>query len=176
MSEETEVLGISDRFIDQPERTPRQVEQMVMAVTPSYPREALSAALDVADWLAGRSRAIHMASRKIGIAWIEKNGEFDIGPMRYSVGYTTTTKCIDVPGCGMVLLEALGGDFEAFLKVLGSNAYKYGVARSILDRNVYGSFFHTSNTSRLVNGVPERTPLRSDPTYALRKSVSRESK
>ena len=84
-----------------------------------------------------------------------------------------TTRCLDVPKSGMALLDALEGDFDAFLKVLSSNAYKYGTARSILDRNVYASLFHVSNASRLVNGVPERTLQRSDPSYIRPKSSPR---
>ena len=105
------------------------------------------------------------------MAWIEQNGEFSIGPMCYTVGYTTTTKCVDVPRCAVALIHAVAGDVEAFSKVLVANPYKYGTARSLLDRTTYGSLFHVSSASRLVNGVPERTLVRSDPTFAGRKTT-----
>ena len=174
MIEEFEETFPPDRWIDQPERTPRAVERLVNRVGVDSSLEEVMTALDAAEWLAARSKLILTIAKKATVLWIEQNGEFAIGPLRYSVGVTTTTKCVDVPRCAVALIHAVSGDVEAFSKVLIANPYKYGTARSLLDRTTYGSLFHVSSASRLVNGVPERTLIRSDPTFVRSKSAPRE--
>lgn len=99
--------------IDGPDRSPREVERLVVSVAVTSPLDDLIAALDAADWLAARSKAVHHLSRQIAIAWIERNGEFDLGEMHYRVGYNSVTKCINPKQAALQLLDDCWTIWEA---------------------------------------------------------------
>ena len=149
------------------DRSPSTIEQLVLAVDHRSSVDDLSAALDASDWLVGRAKGISELAKRIAIGWIEHNGEFNVGEIRYSVEYPSTTKCVDLHGCGVALLGALGGDFDEFLNFLSAQPYKYGSVASVLEKPVYRSFFATKSAARLINGVPERTLKRTDERFAV---------
>lgn len=150
------------------ERSPGDIERQVVSVSPVSPLDALSAALDAAEWLLSRARTIDALMKQIAMEWIERNGEFDIGDQHYSVGYSTTVKCLDVPQAGHAVLEAAGGDVDQLIAVLVAQPYKHGTVRSLLDQRLYASFFKVTRSGRLVNGVPERVLKRADKRFLPR--------
>jgi hypothetical protein len=146
-------------------RTPASIETQVMNVTVDSSLDELAAALDASDWLLGRARLIDRLMKQIAIAWIERNGEFDIGSIHYSAGYAYSVKCIDVPQTGRSVLDAAQGDFDQFISALVSQPFKHATVRSIIGRAAHDQLFRATRTSRL-NGVPQRVLKRVDSTFA----------
>lgn len=141
--------------------TLRQIEQIVCGVSAEDSLEQLCRVIDAADWLAARSKAIHCMAKQIAIAWIERHGEFVVGEMHYRVDYTSVTKCINPKQAALQLLNDVEGDFTTFLEFLVAQPFKHGSVRRVLDADAYQRLFKSTVTSRLVNGVPNRTLVRS---------------
>ena len=139
------------------QRSPADVERQVLSITVDSSVEELSAALDVADWLLSSARAIDRLKRQAAIDWIDHNGEFEIGELHYSVGYSTTVKCLDVPQTAHAVLRASQGDLDTLFRLLIAQPFKHGSVRSVIAPPQYTTLFKHQRTGRLVCGVPERT-------------------
>lgn len=164
---EDDVMESTDTYTGpyQIDRSPRVIEQQVLKISPASSVDDLSAALDAADWLISRAKAIYAISRQMAIHWIDQNGDFNIGDTNYSVGYSTSTKCLNIPVCGQELLKAFGGDFDRYQEALVAQPFKPGYAKRVLDQAIYRSVFRTSSNAKLVNGVPQRILNRTDSRF-----------
>src|SRR5687768_8394554 len=80
--------GLATRLVNLSERPPSDVERQVMGLSPESSLDELCAALDASDWLLARAKTIDRLMKQIAIAWIDRNGEFAIGDVRYSVGFS----------------------------------------------------------------------------------------
>ena len=120
------------RLLNLSERTPSDVERQVTGVSAESSLDELSSALDASDWLLARARTIDRLMKQIAIAWIDRNGEFGIGDIRYSVGFSLTVKCLNVPQTGHAVLEAAGGDFNHFMSVLVAQPFRHAAVRDII--------------------------------------------
>ena len=138
------------------QRSPADVERQVLSITMNSSVEELSAALDAADWLLSSARAIDRLKKQVAIDWIDHNGEFDIGDQHYSVGYSTTVKCLDVPQTAHTVLRASQGDLDVLFDLLIAQPFKHGSVRSVIAPPQYTALFKHQRTGRLVCGVPER--------------------
>jgi len=147
------------------ERTPTFIEAQVIGVTTGSSLDDLAAALDASDCLLGRAKMIDRLVRQVAMNWIDCNGEFDIGPMHYSVGYTTTFKCLDVPQTGHAILSSFGGDLEQVFALLVAQPFKHGSVRRCIDAAMYKRLFRSQRVGRLVNGVPQRVLKCVDPAF-----------
>lgn len=151
------------------ERTPADVERQVMDVSVRSELAELCAALDATDWLLARAKTIDRLVKQIAIAWIDRNGEFDIGDQHYSVGYSTTYKCLNIPQAGHAILEAGKGDIDVLFALLVSQPFKPASVRNLLDMKLYASLFKPHRNGRLINGVPELMLKRTDSRFVPRK-------
>jgi hypothetical protein len=151
------------------ERTPAYIERQVMEVSVQSELDDLAAALDATDWLLARAKTIDRLMKQIAIAWIDQNGEFNIGEQHYSVGYATTFKCLNIPQTGHAILEAGKGDIDILFALLVSQPFKPASVRNLIDMKLYASLFKAHRTGRLINGVPERLLKRTDARFVPRK-------
>jgi hypothetical protein len=147
------------------DRSPREVEREVISVSVDSTQDQLAQALDSADWLLSRAKAIKQLINQIAIAWIDRHGEFEIGNLRYSVTYSTTTKVRNIHQCGHTLLTRLNGDLDQLFDTLVAQPYKPGTSKRILDKKEFSSLFMTKLAGRLVNGVPDRQLHRADKRF-----------
>ena len=138
------------------ERTPADIEREVMKVSAESSRDELCAALDAADWLFARAKTIDRLMKQIAIGWIDRNGEFDIGDVHYSAGFSLSVKCVDVLQTGQTVLKVAEGDFDRFLSVLVSQPFKHAAVRNIIGKKLHDRLFKAHRTGRLINGVPDR--------------------
>lgn len=173
MNDETAIDEISDtilptRLANLRERTPSDIEGQVLAIGSKSTREELFAALNAAEWLIARARSIDRIMKQLAIGWIDENGEFDIGPMHYSVGFSISVKCLNVQQTGRAVLEAAGGEIDRLLSVLVAQPFKYSAVRNCIEKKLYNTLFMPYRSGRLINGVPERLLKRSDPTFVRR--------
>jgi len=137
--------------------SPNVVEAKVMLITPMSSLDELAVGLDAATWLLSRARTIDQMAKSVAMTWIDHNGEFDIGDQHYSVGYSTSVKCLDVPQTAHAVLRASHGDLDALFRFLIAQPFKHGSVRSVIAPPQYTALFKHQRTGRLVCGVPERT-------------------
>jgi hypothetical protein len=156
---------IAPRLCNLRERTPADIERQVVATRSESSQDELAAAIDAAEWLLARAKTIDHLMKQIAIGWVERNGEFDIGDMHYSVGYSTTMKCLNVPQVAHAVLDSAGGDFNRLLDALVAQPYKHGTVRTLIEKKVYGQLFKPHRTGRLINGIPERILKRTDKRF-----------
>lgn len=101
------------------------------------------------------------------VAWIEQNGDIDVGEIRYYAGHEKKVKPRN-PNMAefyKAVLIAVGGDEAAFASALAANAFKHGTIRKLLDES-YGEeegerqfelLFETVVTPKLEEGKPKKT-------------------
>jgi hypothetical protein len=160
---------IALRLLKLIERTPSEIERQVMGISIRSDVDALAAAVDATEWLLARAKTIDRLMKEIAIAWIDRNGEFDIGEQHYSVGYSTTFKCLNIQQTGHAILEAGKGDIGVLFELLVSQPFKPASVRNLIDMKLYGSLFKAHRTGRLINGAPERLLKRTDLRFVSRK-------
>lgn len=68
------------------------------------------------------------------LAWVQANGPIENGDKRWYVGKDKTTKCRDVAGTVKAVLEATGGDVEAFTACLSTGAFKPAATIKVLGK------------------------------------------
>ncbi len=157
--------GLATRLMNLSERTPSDVERQVMGLSAGSSLDELCAALDATEWLLARARTIDRLMKQIAIGWIDRNGEFAIGDVRYSVGFSLAFRCLNVPQTGHAVLEAAGGDFNHFMSVLVAQPFRHAAVRDIIGNRLHGCLFRAHRTGRLVNGVPERILKHADARF-----------
>jgi hypothetical protein len=157
--------AVDARLLGLSERAPADVERQVLAVSVASSLDQLCAALDASEWLLARARTIDCLMKQIAIAWIDRNGEFSIGQVRYWVQYPLTVRCLNVAQTGHAVLEAAGGDFDHFLEILVAQPYRHAAVRSIVGKALHGRLFSAHRSGRLANGVPQRVLKRADATF-----------
>ncbi len=156
---------VSTPLVNLSERMPADVERQVTGLSAESSLDDLCAALDASEWLLARAKTIDRLMKQIAIAWIDRNGEFAIGDIRYSVGFSLTVKCLNVPQTGHAVLQAAGGDFNHFMSVLVAQPFKHAAVRDIIGNKLHGRLFRVNRTGRLVNGVPERILKHADSRF-----------
>ena len=87
--------------------------------------------------------------------YIEANGPFQVGEVKYYVGEKKKTVCVDVPTCIEALLTRLGGDFGEFCKLLASQPLKPGAARGVLEKE-WDQHFRVEIVKDVKTGKPVR--------------------
>lgn len=143
-------------------RAPEEVERQVLSVSRESTLDDLCAALDAAEWLLTRARTIERLAKQIAIAWIDRNGEFDVGDTHYSVGYAYTVRCLDIPQTANAVLQAAAGDLDRLFDVLVSQPFKHASVRTVIGRPLHERLFESRRTAALKNGVPQRDLKRAD--------------
>ena len=104
------------------------------------------------------------------IEWIEAHGEPLVetagGPRRLYVAPDKTTKCLDNRDALVAVLTATGGDVDALLGCLSSNAFKPGACKAVLG-DEWPKHFEVKETKRLGEGTARKSlRLASNPEEA----------
>ncbi len=105
-------------------------------------------ASEFVDALGAAYRQIKERYEQAAVAYIKANGEIRSGERRLWVEPNTTVKCTDVKGTLQALLEVTGGDLEAVVGCLASDAWKQGQTRKVLGDRAEG-LFETKVTSKV---------------------------
>lgn len=109
-------------------------------------------------FMAGQIKALQQSMDARLMEWIEANGAITIGTRKIYVGTKKDTKCKDLKPALVALLEASGGDWEAFAECLSSNAIKYGAAKTVLGEDVWAQHFEVVTKTELKEG--EEKPVK----------------
>ena len=123
--------------------------------------------LDALNVLARRARELKSILEEAVVSWIEDNGDLHVPgtTVRYYAGTKKTTKCVDVRRAFEAVLDAAGGDLEAAMETLASNAIKAAAARKVLSGEAYGSLFVTEEKPVLKEGKATKSLIRVDERF-----------
>lgn len=152
--------------------TVRSIERQITLIGRRSSLDDLAAALDASEWLLSRAKTIRELAKLRAIEWIEQNGSFCIGPIEYTIGYTTTTRCMDVIGVATAVLNASGGDLHSLLNLLVSQPYKHGSVRRVISEPDFRSLFETRRSSSLKTGEPTKALQQRDRRFTSRSQMA----
>ena len=120
--------------------TINEIEDRAMALLIDEPEVDLQSWLNLSSVLMARAKQIRQRVEQIAVKWIEANGPVMSGDLQYTVGYRREVHCLDRQRTLDMILECSGGDLNAIVDHLRSDAYKYGsVRREQIQRGIQGS-------------------------------------
>lgn len=95
-------------------------------------REQMLASLDLVKRLGEVYRAMKEHVESAATKWVQANGPFEDGTTRYYVGTAKKTKCRNLRATVEAIMQATGGDLDALVDCLASDAFKPGETRKTL--------------------------------------------
>ena len=101
------------------------------------------------------------------MAWMKANGITDLEvseDIRYYVGTVKRTKILDLRATAEAILDATGGDLDAFCEALSANAIKPGHAKKLLGK-AWGDHFDVTEELDLKTGKPKKALKLADKRY-----------
>lgn len=109
------------------------------------------------------------------IQHIDRNGDIEVGEgQRLYVGNTRVTKSIDDKRVFLLVMEASGGDINAFQGgaegVLVSQPWKSGAVRKLIGEDLFESAFFSETVKDLKTGSSKRSVKTFDETFSARRS------
>ena len=124
--------------------------------------EAVLDSLNTLDAVTRRARELKSAVEDSVVSWIEANGDLHVPgtSVRYYAGTKKITKCVDARRAFEAVLDAAGGDLEAAMETLASNAIKAAAARKVLPGEAYGALFVTEEKPVLKEGKTSKSLIR----------------
>lgn len=133
------------------------VENDIILLTPLVPKDIVLQAMERVHFLKKEAKRLDDLFEQFAIEWIRSNGDLVVNDtVRYYVGATKTTKCVDVPETIKALLNATDGDFGKLCETLSSGCIKHGAAKKILSEEDFTKLFITSSSDNLEEGKPDK--------------------
>jgi hypothetical protein len=142
------------------------IEKECTAIGPKLTNAQVIAVYDRAQFYASEMKRIKALTEGLVMDWIRENGDLVVSDsVRYYIGTEKNTKCVDMKGACMAILDAVGGDFEAFGEILSSNAIKHGAAKKILPPATYDTLFRVEIRESLEEGKPKQKLIKVDDAF-----------
>lgn len=129
-----------------------------IAETEAATRDDVLAALEVVKRMGELYRAFKERVDAAAVVWINKHGPFEDGGRRFWVAKTKTTKCKDVRGTLVAVLEVAGGDFDRVCECLSTGAFKPAATKEMLGERA-DEFFETKEVDDLKTGESKAPKL-----------------
>lgn len=148
----------------QPTAQLEPLETAIARIEPTTPIDDVAYALNRLDSYMQFGRELKQRLEEAVIDWIQANGDLVIGDVRYYVGVRKTTKCIDVAAAVDALLAASGGDMQAFVACLASDALKHGAAKKVLGEQ-WDRYFKVEAKPKLENEQPKKELMKVDERF-----------
>lgn len=137
----------------------------VSALSPDAPVEQLLTVRDRIDAAMQRLREVKQMGDEAAIAWINANGDIEVGTVRYYVGVTKTKKCKDTAATVEAAYEAVEGDAGRFAELLSSNAFKPGACAKVMSEEVFAEHFEVIEQQDLKTGKPKKSVHKVDSRF-----------
>ena len=137
----------------------RMADDAAKAIDAESTVDQVCLAIQYRDALREGTRELCERVEEAVIEWIKANGDVTIGPKRYYVGTTKTTKCRNPTDTLRAVLDATCGDVDAVGELLAAGAWKPGACRSVLPPVVYDGLFETREVADLKTGVAKPPSL-----------------
>lgn len=110
----------------------RQELTKLLAISTENHRDDVLAAVDMVKAFMDDAKELQRVLEEMMIEWINERGPIEIGTKKYYVGVKKTTKPHDLKAAVVTLMEESGGDWDAFVGCLSSDAIKPGAAKGVL--------------------------------------------
>jgi hypothetical protein len=136
-----------------------RVEEVVLRINPEVPLDMVVAALMLAKAAKVRAAEIERMVKDSIVEWIDQNGEFTVGALRYYTGFETDTTYQSNAEVLDAVLIATRGDVRAAADYLGSGAFKHGACKGLLPEDVFGRLFKSVKRKKLKTGEPRKKQL-----------------
>ncbi len=117
-------------------------------------RDDVLAALNAAKRLKEIAAALHARATDILTKFVQANGEFEDGGVRFYLATEKKQKCNGVREMMEAALVRTGGDVDAICTLLSSNAFKPGACKKMLGKD-FDKFWTTTEAVDLKTGEPK---------------------
>jgi hypothetical protein len=142
------------------------VRSLVLNLEPDATDDQAAEVTATLDALEAAARELRRQWRERMLAWLEANRrDLTIGPVRYYAGKRTTTKVLDRKRTGEALLEAVGGDIDAFCAALSSDAFLVSQLRKALPAEVFAELVEEHVEMNVKTGEPLREVKKIDERF-----------
>lgn len=124
---------------------------------------------EILSQLAGMKAAIRQAEvtikqRMLDII-LDTGRDITIGTVRYYAGHPVETKCLDIKGTLIALLEETGGDMERLAECLCSEPFKPATTLKMLPENAGKMLFKKKPKPKLLEGKPQKQLMEFDSRF-----------
>lgn len=119
-------------------------------------RDDCLAAMDFAARLREIAKDLSAQVEANVIKWIKANGAIIDNGVKWYVGDEKKTVCTSVKDTLEAIMQASGGDFDAVVACLSTNAWKHGAASKLLPTDVYEKLFIQKVDDDLKEGKPDK--------------------
>lgn len=140
-------------------------QNLIARIEPGTKLEQVCESINLIDAMSARLKELKEQHTEKLVEWIQANGPFEIGSVKYYVGDRSDTKCLDVHRFVERGLEVTSGDLSAVTCCLSSNAVKHGAAKKLLPAADYDELFETTRKPRLLHGVAQSQLQRVDTKF-----------
>ncbi len=148
-----------------------EIQTSIDAITDKADAQIILDLINKVDWIGSRSRELKKELEPKLIAWIEANGDIEVGTVRYYIGNNKKDKCNDLPLTVQALFTACGGDFETFCSVLSANAIKAGAAKKLIGEDKFAKLFDTIIEKDIKTGKPVKMVHRVDSRFVTKPAI-----
>ena len=94
------------------------------------------------------------------VAHLQQHGDLVFGDIRYYAGYRKSVVCTNVRQAIEAVLEAVGGDLDAFATALISQPMKMSGCRGVLDASDFDRLFEKREKQEIKEGKPRSASSR----------------
>lgn len=131
-----------------------RIQSAALDLAYDAPMEAAAAVLVKLNAIKERVREAEGKIKARLLAWCQyqPGREIVIGTKRYFAGHDTDTKCTDPARALEAAFIAANGDFAKAAEYLGSDPFKYGSLRKVMEPGVYAKCFKRVTKDKLKDG------------------------
>lgn len=142
-----------------------QVENAVLADPTAMDTGAAIELLNAAGFMKEKLKELATKCDEILKAFIQKNGDIEVGTCRWYVGTETHHKPRDHGTVLKTLLAHFDGDMDSLANTLASDAWKTGAVRKALGDDVFEALFDTIVRADVKTGKPVKKLKKADERY-----------
>ncbi len=117
-------------------------------------QEQVITIMDQMACMAASIKEVQASHNAALLEWIQANGSFEFGGKTYIAGKKKSTRCTNDAACLEAIMEATGGDWEAFKAALKSQPVKPGAAKGLLGDDWDNHFEVTTEDKLEVKAIP----------------------
>lgn len=122
-------------------------------------REQVLQSIDIIAGLKAKVKELDTNHKAALLAWLQFNGDLEVGELRYYVGTDKHTKCNNNRQTVEAILNACAGDVDSLASCIASDGLKTGACKTVLGDDGFASHFTTIVVSDVKTGKPKRKVL-----------------
>ena len=143
-----------------------EIQSQTLAINEESSELDVIAMLEKLDFAKSYIKELDRMFKDLLIDWINANGQLVVGDKRYYVGTKKTVKPRALAPLTEALMNATGGDFEAFIKTMSAGAYKQGACKEVLG-DAWADHFSVQHVDDIKTGKPQKELKITDDRFSL---------